>query len=200
MAGAMFRWAAPVFARFARHWGADDAEALATWLRPTVPPGGRLLDLGGGTGHLARLLAERLDCCVTVLDQTHAMLRYAEVMPGVEPVLGDAAAMPFDDASFDAVLVSDALHHFLDPLEAVREMVRVVRPGGGVVVLEIDPRRRGARTVARVERLLGEPGHFFRPGELIRLMREAGIKGESQDQGRASYIFAGRRPRGAGSP
>ena len=193
MAGAMFRWAAPVFARFARHWGRQDAEALATWLRPTVPPGGRLLDLGGGTGHLARLLAERLDCCVTVLDQTHAMLRYAEVMPGVEPVLGDAAAMPFDDATFNAVLVSDALHHFVEPAVALGEMTRVVRPGGGVLVLEIDPRRRGARTVARIERLVGEPANFLTPRELERLMKSVGVEGESHDQGYASYLFAGRR-------
>jgi ubiquinone/menaquinone biosynthesis C-methylase UbiE len=188
----MFRWAAPVFARFARHWGADDAEALATWLRPTVPPGGRLLDLGGGTGHLARLLAERLDCRVTVLDATHAMLRYAEGFPGVEPVLGDAASMPFEDGVFDAVLVSDALHHFVDPLVAVREMSRVVRPGGGVLVLEIDPERRGARSIALVERLVGEPGNFLTPRGLQGLMSSVGVEGETHAQGYASYLFTGR--------
>jgi SAM-dependent methyltransferase len=190
----MFRRAAPLFARLARCWGPDEADGLASWLRPTVPAGGSLLDLGGGTGHLARLLAERLSCTVTVLDASAEMLRYAKGAAGVVPVRGDATAMPFDDDAFDAALVCDALHHFPEPQGAVRELARVVRPGGGVLVFEIDPDRRGAGTVAFVERLLGEPGHFLRPGELEALLATVGVHGGVHEQGRSSYIFTGRLP------
>jgi demethylmenaquinone methyltransferase/2-methoxy-6-polyprenyl-1,4-benzoquinol methylase len=188
----VFRWGAPFFDRLARHWGPHEAEALASWLSPTVPPGGRLLDLGGGTGALARLLAERLACTVTVLDASREMLAYAHGLPGVHVVGGDAAAMPFPDESFDAVLVCDAFHHFTNQACAAREIERVVRPGGGVVVVEVDPERRGMRTLRWIERLAGEPAAFLTPTQLTALMRRAGVEGRSVAQGRASYLFSGR--------
>ncbi|RPI30722.1 MAG: methyltransferase domain-containing protein, partial [Actinomycetota bacterium] len=78
MAGGMFRWAAPVFARVGSRWSMGDADALARTLEPYVPAGGHLLDLGGGTGGLAARLAERLRAAVTVLDASPHMLRHAE--------------------------------------------------------------------------------------------------------------------------
>ncbi len=191
MPGAMFRWTAPLFARAGSRWGAGDADALAAWLEPYVPPEGRLLDLGGGTGALASLLAARMACSVTVLDASPHMLRHAEGLQGVTPVRGDAGAMPFPDARFDAVLVCDAFHHFTGAQAAAREMARVVRSGGGVLILEPDPRRRVVRVIAAVERLVGEPGGFLEPRALEDLMRSVGIDGRSQPQGKASYAFVG---------
>ncbi len=191
MPGAMFKWTAPVFARLGSRWGAGDADALAAWLEPHVPPEGRLLDLGGGTGALAALLAARMGATVTILDASPHMLRHAEGLQGVTPVRGDAGAMPFDDAFFDAVLVCDAFHHFTAPLAAAREAARVVRPGGGVVILEPDPRQRVVRAIAWVERLAGEPGHFLEPRALEGLMASVGIEGRCESQGKASYAFVG---------
>ena len=191
MAGGMFRWAAPVFARVGSRWSMGDADALARTLQPYVPAGGRLLDLGGGTGALAARLAERLRAAVTVLDASPHMLRHAEGLPGVTPVGGDAEAMPFADDAFDAVLVSDAFHHFGAPPTAAREMARVVRPGGGVVVLEPDPALWAVRLVAAAECLAGEPGHFMKPRVFEELMRDVGVEGAARHQGKASYVFVG---------
>lgn len=191
MAGGMFRWAAPVFARVGSRWSMGDADDLARTLEPYVPAGGRLLDVGGGTGALAARLAERLRAAVTVLDASPHMLRHAEGLPGVTPVGGDAEAMPFADDAFDAVLVSDAFHHFGAPPVAAREMARVVRPGGGVVVLEPDPAIWAVRLVAAAECLAGEPGHFMKPRVFEELMRSVGVEGAARHQGKASYVFVG---------
>ena len=187
----IFQRAAPVFARLAKRWSDDDAEAFAGLLGPFVRPDGRLLDLGGGTGALAGLLARRMSCCVTVVDSSPQMLRYAHGVPGVEAVLGHASAIPFPDGYFDAVLVCDAFHHLAAQQAAVREMARVVRPGGGVVIAEPDPNRGAIRVIAVVERLLGEPAGFMRPEDLDRLMKAAGIDGHSLRQSNASYVFVG---------
>lgn len=191
MPGTVFKWAAPLFARFAERWSDDDAEAFARLLAPFMGAGGRLLDLGGGTGALAGLLARQLGCMVTVVDPSPQMLSYAHGMPGVEPVLADASALPFPDGNFDAVLVCDAFHHFADPQKAAREMARVARLGGGVLIAEPDSDRRAIRAIAVAERLLGEPAGFMRPEELELLMSGAGIQGRAQRQGKASYVFVG---------
>lgn len=187
---AFFEWAAPVFARFGDRWTDEDAGEIAGWLRPYVPPGGLLLDLGGGTGALAAHLADALSCRVTVLDATPQMLTYLPERDDVTGIVGRAEAMPFPDHSFDAVVVSDAFHHFRDQDAAVREMQRVVRRAGGVLVLELDP-SGWMRLTVWGERALGEPGAFFTPKALCAHMAERGIDGECEPQRGVSYRFLG---------
>ena len=81
----------------------------------------------------------RLGARVTVLDPRPQMLRYVPADGPVRAVLGAAEAMPFPDDEFDCVVVTDAFHHFRDQPAAVREFARVVKPGGGVLVVELDP-------------------------------------------------------------
>ncbi len=91
-----FNWAAPAFNRLADRWSPDDIEVIAAWLRPYVEPGGRVIDIGGGTGALARKLAEALEADVTVLDPAPEMIRYVPDHGSVEAVLGTAEDMPFE--------------------------------------------------------------------------------------------------------
>ncbi|MDP2182681.1 MAG: class I SAM-dependent methyltransferase [Actinomycetota bacterium] len=187
-----FNWAAPAFNRLADRWSPDDVDTIAEWLRPFVPRGGRLIDIGGGTGALAAKLSHTLDAEVIVLDPTPEMIRYVPTEPLVHAVLGSAEDMPLDDAFADAVIVSDAFHHFHDQEGAAREFSRVVRPGGGVVVLELDPSGLVMRIIVAVEKLLGEPGAFFTPEGMCAFMAEAGIDGECTRERGASYRFVGR--------
>jgi demethylmenaquinone methyltransferase/2-methoxy-6-polyprenyl-1,4-benzoquinol methylase len=185
-----FNWSAPLFERYGDRWRPEDVAAIAGWLRPYVPEEGRLLDLAGGTGALAERLARELRCRVTVLDSTPEMLAYARRRDGVEVVEGPADAMPFEANTFDAVLVSDAFHHFRDQDGAVREMQRVVRCDGGVLVLDMDP-RGWMRAVVWSERLLGEPAAFMAPDEMCRFMAERGIDGECRKTVGIGYRFTG---------
>jgi SAM-dependent methyltransferase len=101
-------------------------------LRAVGPePGAALLDVGSGTGDFQRRLrAEGHTGRLCVLDLSQAAVDAAEAVQGVEGFLGDAQALPFPDATFDAVTARHMLYHVPDPVLAIREARRVLRPGG----------------------------------------------------------------------
>jgi demethylmenaquinone methyltransferase / 2-methoxy-6-polyprenyl-1,4-benzoquinol methylase len=102
-----------------------------------VGPGSRALDVATGTGDLAIELARR-GAEVTGLDFSEPMLELARgKAPGVDWVQGDALELPYGDGAFDAVTVGFGARNFSDLSRGLREMARVTRPGGRVVVLEI---------------------------------------------------------------
>jgi demethylmenaquinone methyltransferase/2-methoxy-6-polyprenyl-1,4-benzoquinol methylase len=109
----------------------------------------------------------------------------------VEAVVGAAEAMPFADNSFDALIVTDAFHHFRNQERAVSEFARVVRPGGIVVVVELDPRGL-MQLLVLAEKLVGEPGAFFSPSALCAFMAEHGISGQCTSMRGVTYRFVGR--------
>jgi demethylmenaquinone methyltransferase/2-methoxy-6-polyprenyl-1,4-benzoquinol methylase len=188
----LFNWSAPLFDKFADRWSPDNIEEIAGWLAPFLGDDhSHLLDVGGGTGALARRLHDHLGTDVTVLDPTPEMLSYIPTGGPVQAVLGNAEEMPFADDAFDALIVTDAFHHFRDQPAAVAEFCRVVRPGGGVIVVELDPSGWIMRAIAWGERLLGEPGAFFRPGEMCAFMSQHGIEGECERLKGVAYRFTG---------
>jgi demethylmenaquinone methyltransferase / 2-methoxy-6-polyprenyl-1,4-benzoquinol methylase len=101
--------------------------------------GGSALDVACGSGkltaELARLAGPRGR--VVGLDFSPQMLDVARRdHPGIEFIEGDALKLPFEDASFDACTIAFGLRNLAEPVKGLREMVRVVRPGGRAVVLE----------------------------------------------------------------
>jgi demethylmenaquinone methyltransferase/2-methoxy-6-polyprenyl-1,4-benzoquinol methylase len=112
------------------------------WRRITVEqavsPGDRVLDACCGTGDLAIAAQRRGAAEVVGLDFSDAMLERARrKAPELEWVPGDALALPFADASFDAATVGFGVRN-VDDLEAgIRELRRVLRPGGRLAILEI---------------------------------------------------------------
>lgn len=93
-------------------------------------PGEALLDVGCGTGHHMRALGERrFD--VTGIDGSVAMLEHARVNnPDASVLQAQVDALPFDDASFDVITCIEVLRYLPDPKPCIREMARVLRPGG----------------------------------------------------------------------
>jgi len=110
-----------------------------------LPPmtGARVLDVGSGQGNTTRCLAETLgaDECIGI-EYDSRLVDYAQTRPDnpahVRFQQGDATALPFPDASFDLVFCRYLLLHMTDPMRVVREMMRVVRPGGFIVAYEGD--------------------------------------------------------------
>jgi demethylmenaquinone methyltransferase/2-methoxy-6-polyprenyl-1,4-benzoquinol methylase len=102
-----------------------------------VPPGSEVLDVATGTGAVARGLLGR-GCRVTGLDRSTEMLAEARRRLGkaVELVEGDAEALPFADETFDALTFTYLLRYVDDPGATLRELARVVRPGGVLASLE----------------------------------------------------------------
>jgi len=103
-------------------------------------PGDRALDVASGTGDLAIELARRVapDGEVIGSDFSEGMLDRARVKaPAIRFEWGDALSLSYDDDTFDAATVGFGARNFADLEQGLREMTRVVRPGGKVVVLEI---------------------------------------------------------------
>ena len=99
-----------------------------------LPPGSTVLDVAAGTGQVAQCLAER-GYRVVALDQSPQMLRLAADR-GFAAVLGRAESLPVGDAAFDGLTFTYLLRYVADPLACMRELARVVRPGGRLGMVE----------------------------------------------------------------
>lgn len=123
------------------------------WRRATVAAvdplaGQRILDLAAGTGTSSAALAET-GAYVVASDISLGMLEQGRrQQPGIDFVAGDALALPFPDDTFDAVTISYGLRNVEDTEAALREMLRVTKPGGRVVIAEFStPTNRAFRHV-----------------------------------------------------
>ncbi|HTW12091.1 MAG TPA: methyltransferase domain-containing protein [Solirubrobacteraceae bacterium] len=137
------------------------------WLFDALPRGrgDLLLDVAAGTGIAARSLAREVRSAVA-LDATPAMLELGrqraaeEGLTNIVFMVGDAAALPFLDASFDVTVCRYALHHFPAPDAQLAEMARVLRPGGHLALADLiaDPNPTAANVQNHLERLR-DPSH-----------------------------------------
>jgi demethylmenaquinone methyltransferase / 2-methoxy-6-polyprenyl-1,4-benzoquinol methylase len=135
-----------------------------------VGPGSRALDVATGTGDLAIALRAR-GAEVVGVDFAERMLEIARRKePAIEFRAGNALALEFDDATFDAATVGFGARNFDDLDRGLGEMARVVKPGGRVVVLEITTPQRPPlswffglwfdRVVPLIGRFAGDPDAY----------------------------------------
>ncbi len=152
-----------------------------------LAPGERVLEVGVGTGYYSLPLAEWVgasghldlfDLQREMLDHTLASAREAGLAERVTATRGDATSLPYDDDAFDAAVIVATLGEIPDRDAALRELARVVRPGGRVVVGE----------------LFGDP-HMITWGALRRMAAGAGLEVERRSGPWVGY-FARLRPRG----
>jgi demethylmenaquinone methyltransferase/2-methoxy-6-polyprenyl-1,4-benzoquinol methylase len=147
------RHALTLFAGLPRHY--DRAGAVMSFgqdprwraaLVAAIPVGREqhVLDVATGTGMVAAALVRRSGCRVTALDQSEQMLGGLRARLAadpvraarIEPIQGEAEALPFEDASFDALTFTYLLRYVDDPAVTLRELARVVKPGGTVAMVE----------------------------------------------------------------
>jgi ubiquinone/menaquinone biosynthesis C-methylase UbiE len=121
----------------------ERAEVSAQMLARHIAAGCDVLDLGCGTGVYSELVASRLDARVVGVDPSTRMLEVARQQhghPRVRYLEGMAEQIPLDDAACDAALLSNVAHHVRDHDACAAELLRVLRPGGVVVLRGIRPR------------------------------------------------------------
>ena len=119
---------------------------VAADIARVAPLGARILEVGSGPGHLAIRLGGEHGLDVTGVDLDPAMVERAranaaESAQSATPVfvVGDAAALPFPDASFDVVVSTMSMHHWAKPEAGLAELRRVLRPGGRALVWDFRP-------------------------------------------------------------
>lgn len=122
--------------RLAIHAWNTSSQSWFSWVRDRLPKEGRILEIGAGTGLLWKQpdhpIAANLS--LTLTDFSPAMCDELRTISGAVVTQCDAAALPFDDATFDAVVANHMLYHVDDPNAALRGFARVVRPGGRVFI------------------------------------------------------------------
>jgi ubiquinone/menaquinone biosynthesis C-methylase UbiE len=132
-----------------------------------LPVSGCLLDVGGGTGRVSSAIRDLVDE-VVIADVSFGMLDKAD-RSSLKPVCGGSEALPFADNSFERVIMVDALHHVIRHADSAREMFRVLKPGGLLVIEEPDIRTFGVKLIALAEKLLLMRSHFLAPDEIMEL-------------------------------
>jgi ubiquinone/menaquinone biosynthesis C-methylase UbiE len=132
----------------------------------TLPAGARVLDVPTGSGVALRGLRPgqgvhvvAADITATMLGRAMASARRLGVADQVTPAVSDVGAMPFADGSFDLVVSFTGLHCFPDPRGAIREMVRVLAPGGAItgssLFTDTGPRYEPLRRIGTRAGILG---------------------------------------------
>lgn len=194
--------------------------------RSGVLPGDRVLDLAGGTGDIAALMSKRVgargkvvltDINEAMLDVGRRRLEDRGIVSNIEFALVNAEKLPFGDGGFDAVTIAFGLRNVTDKDAALREMRRVLKPGGKALILEFsevraEPLKKAYDTwsfgvlpvlgklVANDEesyRYLAESIRKHPPqDELATMMREAGFDEVSYRNltGGIVAIHSGTRP------
>jgi ubiquinone/menaquinone biosynthesis C-methylase UbiE len=139
--------------------------------------GHRILEVGSGEGNSLIHLREKTGAELFGVDYAFRVCRAALEHPdeAIHVVQGDACGLPFDDGFFDFVYANAVLHHIVDQRKAVGEIVRVVKPGGGIAFIEpnrfhplqvaygvLDKTERGTLTlnVGRIRRYLLSTGRI----------------------------------------
>jgi ubiquinone/menaquinone biosynthesis C-methylase UbiE len=148
-------------------------------------PGERVLEIGPGTGYYTLDLAawvgpegevEIIDLQQEMLDHTIRRARERGIW-NVNPSRGDAQELPYDDAAFDSTVMIATLGEVPDQDAALREVARVLRPGGRLIVGE----------------LFGDP-HYVTPGSLERRGAAAGLRSEGRIGPKVGYFARLAKP------
>jgi SAM-dependent methyltransferase len=192
----------PALTRLVSRQSVPDAILLSlAMLSPE--PGDYVLDVGCGTGNFTRAIGRRLvegDGLVVGLDLSAPMLRHAEVLRRgellntVRYVRGDAHRLPFADGVFDAVHCAGSLQLMPDPQRALSELVRVLKPGGRLVVATFI--RSPRRFLRRFQQVLTPVGgfRFFEPEVLHDWVAALGLELREEMIEGAAITFAAVRP------
>ena len=167
-----------------------------------VTAGTRLLDAGCGAG-LLTLLASLRGARVTALDASAALLDIARRrVPTADVREGDLEALPFDDGTFDAVAAVNSLFYAKSMDTAMRELARVARPGGRIVMTAWGPPERCEFLSAVMPALRSllpppppdapapHPGALSEPGAMAAVLKRAGLRFVAEGEVDCPFVFA----------
>jgi ubiquinone/menaquinone biosynthesis C-methylase UbiE len=191
----------PVVAEYAKAAGRYDekwafyveATTRETLRRMPMTPGARVLDVGCGTGELLRRLrAKYPEAQLAGLDPVPEMLAVAgDKLSGREDLrVGYADALPWSAGSFDLVVSCNMFHYITHPIEALREMARVGRPGGAIVLTDWCDDYLACRVCNLYLRLTNRAFYkTYRQAECRTLLQRAGFQSLTIERYKISWLW-----------
>lgn len=181
-----FNFLAPIYEKAIRQKNPENIIRLAG-----LPTTGMLLDAGGGTGRIAQMLrgyATR----IIIVDISLGMLHQAATKDGLEIVCSRTEQLPFEEDTFDRIIMVDALHHVFDARRTIHDLWRVLKPGGKILIEEPDIRTPQVMLIAIIEKLAFMRSKFIPPLKIASFLEDAqrkqiGILGKCANIERLSY-------------
>jgi ubiquinone/menaquinone biosynthesis C-methylase UbiE len=164
-----FDFLAPYYDQVIR---AGDVQIYMEALHLPVP--GNLLDVGGGTGRITQILQDHVSN-ILLCDLSFPMLCQARLKGLTWSVLGSVQALPFRRGTILRILVVDALHHFEDQRESVRNLLDTLAPGGILLIEEPDISRLPVKLIALLEKLALMDSHMHTAEDIRRMGDVPGV-------------------------
>ena len=152
-----FDFLAPFYDRYIRP---SDPSILRSLLE--LPPSGSLLDAGGGTGRISYQFMD-ISSRIVIADSSMGMLVQAVKKGNIHSVCSLTENLPFENKSFERIIMVDTLHHVNDFKTTSSELWRVIKPGGRIVIEEPDIRTLPVKVLAIIEKLALMRSHFISP-------------------------------------
>jgi len=163
---------------FFKHFGSiiypkEVLDELCIFLEPLCD-GESVLDVGAGTGVMSEF-AYRCNSNLryVAVDPAEGMLKYTQDY--IETYIASAEALPFEDDSFEAIIMGESLHHLQNPKLAMKEIVRVLKKDGKLFIYDFDLGTFRGKAICNMEKLLGEPGHFYEVEALKKMLEDYGF-------------------------
>jgi len=178
-----FKWLAPLYDRVIS--GSATQESILTYAK--LPTSGYLLDVGGGTGRVAFNLREQAKK-VIIADLSLRMLFQASLKGGLQPTCSRSEWLPFPNGFFDRIIMVDTLHHVNDQKQTARELWRVLKRDGRIVIHEPDIRNIRVKIIALGEKLLLMNSHFISPPRIVDLFSFASTRVKTYEDSYHSWI------------
>ncbi len=155
-----FNWIGPIYDRI---FGLKQDRSIITLVDEN--PHDLILDVGGGTGRAAALFDD-LGRKVLVIDPAFKMLRVA-ASKGLKCVNASSENLPFAEGKVDSLIMVDALHHVSDQESSMKELFRLIKENGKIIIEEPDINHWVVKFIALAEKLLLMRSNFLSPEQII---------------------------------
>jgi len=166
------------------------------FMQMLAPAGGeRILDIGAGRGKVAAQVMKSSGGEIYAVEPNGKRLEsMKKEFPAIKSSLAGAESLPFADSYFDKAYATMALHHFSDLDRALREVARVLKPGGSFIVLEVEPDSRLGSLFRIFGRVIGERMGMLTREQLQGRLESVGGFRVVRSEGRGSrYLIQASR-------